>query len=106
MTKAEALAVALDHAEETGEYPAELRQRVAALLPQLGLVPPWKLSPWGENTWRRGHHAEVYRHSGAWTARVDPGVPGFPPKTARRQYLDRAQEWCDQQLLMASLFLG
>ena len=37
-TKAEALAVALDHAEETGEYSLVLRKRVAALWPQLNFV--------------------------------------------------------------------
>lgn len=37
-TKAEALAVALDHAEETGEYPIELRERIADLYPTLRIA--------------------------------------------------------------------
>lgn len=40
-SKAEALAVLLDHAEETSEYPLEVRQRIARLLPQLQLAGPW-----------------------------------------------------------------
>ena len=37
-TKAEALAVALDHAEETGEYSIELRERIADLYPTLRIA--------------------------------------------------------------------
>jgi hypothetical protein len=40
-TTTEALAVALDHAEETTLYPQQLRQRIANLLPALQIAGPW-----------------------------------------------------------------
>lgn len=40
-TTPDALAVALDWAEEHDDYPVTLRQRIAALVPKLQIVSPW-----------------------------------------------------------------
>lgn len=50
-TKAEALAVALDHAEETGEYPPELVARVIALFGAMRIVQLVRATP-GDSTSR------------------------------------------------------
>lgn len=50
-TKAQALAVALDHAEETGEYPPELVARVVEMFDGLRIVQLVKAGP-GDSTSR------------------------------------------------------
>lgn len=42
LTVAEALQVALDHAEEAGQYPQQLRQRIADLLLDMRIAGPWR----------------------------------------------------------------
>ena len=66
-TTAEALAVALDHAEETGEYSPELLQRIADLLPTLRITTAWVVT---ETRWLGQPQYDLHSTHGRHLAEV------------------------------------
>lgn len=106
-SEADALAVALDRAEELDEYPIELRQRIAELLPRLRIAGPWLVT---YPSRLEGFHPEYQRAATVgevalvtttgegtrWTPLIgDPDHPGLLPRVATSEL---AREAADARL--------
>ena len=102
----DAMAVALDLANERDEWPVELRQRIAELLPRLRIAGPWLTVPLEglQSEYQRGAAGggvalamvTTTGEGTRWTPLIaDPEHPGLLPRTATSEL---AREAADARL--------
>lgn len=113
-TLAEALAVAMDHAEETGEYPPELLRRAADFVLKSRnthkVAYGWEHRS-GYMKWVRDLALNLagppvarvyqYQHNEHWRAEIR--IRGFVP--ADFDTAEEAKAWCDEQLTKHNVIL-
>lgn len=93
---AEAIHVALDHAEDTGEYSDDLRQRIAKLLPNMKIATGWA----EDNAWvqRCGPDGMIVAMVSVTSLFAEVCIVGPMIRSDTQKTEDNARAWCDEHL--------